>query len=149
MSEESERIVELELSCRPEAAVSGAMLMQSEYSCFLTFNTSDTATAVVQFEGCRITKFGYPNDEASWKIPRTRGLAYGIYEVLNSSWIRELTELKRHAFPNTPDDTRSRHFLFLFHDSTFECIARDIKVELHDEPYADTFAGISRRLIDE
>src|SRR5262249_26879588 len=126
----AEVLVELDLGCTPEAAVSGAVVVQSEYSAFLTFNAMrlmpddkyhPVVAALVEFPGCLITKFGYPNDEAWDQIPRTRGLAYGIYEVQNSEWKLELARLNRFAFPDTKD-WRGRHFLFLFHDSSFECI---------------------------
>jgi hypothetical protein len=161
---EPESIVKLDWGCRPEAAVSDAVLVQTEHSAFLTFNAmrpsdrmspyggpqmEDAGIALVEFEMCTITKFGYPNDEAWGGIPRTRGLGYGIYEVLNSTWVRELTTLNRFSFPDTPEDVRSRHFLFLFHDSSFECIAAGMKLELVDRPYANVFARIARRVMAE
>ncbi|HEX4797440.1 MAG TPA: hypothetical protein VH370_26840 [Humisphaera sp.] len=161
---EPETVIELELGCRPEAAISRAVLVQTESSAFLTFNAmrptdrmspyggpymEEAGVALVEFEMCSITKFGYPNDEAWRGIPRTRGLSYGIFEVRNSDWIRELTMLNRHSFPKTPDDTRSRHFLFLFHDSSFECIAAGIKLELINGPYAKVFDRIRARVLAE
>lgn len=161
---EQETITELDLGCRPEAAVSGAVVVQTEHSTFLTFNAmrptdrmsphggpymKGAGVALVEFEMCAITKFGYPNDEAWSGIPRTRGLSYGIFEVHNSEWIRQLTALNRHSFPNTPDDVRSRHFLFLFHDSSFECIAAGMKLELVEGPYSNVFARITERVLAE
>jgi hypothetical protein len=161
---EPETICELDLGCRPEAAVSGPVLVQTERSTFLTFNAmrptdemspyggpymEEAGFALVEFERCAITKFGYPNDDAWGGIPRTRELSYGIFEVHNSNWIRELDALNRHSFPNTPDDTSSRHFLLLFHDSSFECIADGIKLELVDGPYKNVFARIAERVLAE
>ena len=161
---EPETIIELELGCRPEAAISGAVLVQTERSAFLTFNAmrptdrvspygghyvEEAGIALVEFPTCAITKFGYPNDEAWNGIPRTRGLGYGIFEVLNSGWIRELTELNRHSFPKTAENTTSRHFLFLFHDSSFECIASVMKLEIIPRPYANVFARITDRVLAE
>jgi hypothetical protein len=162
--DERETITGLDLGCSPEAAISGAVLVQTERSTFLTFNAmrptdqmspygrpymKDAGTALVEFEVCSITKFGYPNDEAWSGIPRTKGLAYGIFEVHNSQWIRELTALNRHSFPNTPDDVRSRHSLFLFHDSSFECIAGGMNLELIEGPYRNVFARITERVLAE
>lgn len=161
---EPETIIELDLGFSPEAAVSGALLLQTEQSTFLTFNAmrptdrlsprgsplmEDAGVALVEFEMCSITKFGYPNDEAWSGIPRTEGLSYGVFEVRNSHWVRELTALNRHSFPNTPEDTTSRHFLFLFHDSSFECIADDVKLELVERPYGDVFSRIAERVLAE
>ena len=134
-------------------------MISSEFSTFLTFNavkpSADGAGietaghAVVEFTACHITKFGYPNDEARWGIPRYQPTSYGIYEVKNSEWIPEIVRLNRYSFPNTPDDTTTRHFLFAFHDTTFECLADDMTIELTTEPYEKVFARISARLSDE
>lgn len=152
-----EQIVELDLGCEPEAAISGAVLVQTEKSCFLTFNAMrqcpdglyrDVGTAFVEFIGLEVSKFGYPNDEAWDGIPRTKGLSYGIFEVFNSTWAREITELNRYSFPNAKE-SRARHFLFLFHDSSFECLADDIRLEIDERAYPEVFARISARVIAE
>jgi len=81
----SESLVEIDLGVTPEAAVSGAMLLQSEERAYLMFNAmrntnrpfshgeftgfykEAAGTAVVELVGCAITKFGYPNDEG-WSM---------------------------------------------------------------------------------
>ena len=156
----AERIVDLQLDIRPEAAVSGAGLLQSEYSAFLIFNAmrptnrpfpsggfymEDAGLAVVEFKQCMATKFGYPNDEAWSGIPRTKGLSYGIYEVENSEWKREMVKLNQHSFPDTKE-WGGRHFLFLFHDSSFECVADDMKIEVTKEPHAQILRRVMERL---
>ncbi|MGA1842991.1 MAG: hypothetical protein ACMUIS_00325 [bacterium] len=160
---EKEKIIELDLGITPEAAISGPVLLQTDYSTFLTFNAmkdtdkpfpdggyykEEAGTAIVELIGCQITKFGYPNDEAWAGIPRTKGLSYGIYEVINSKWIRELAGLNRYSFPDS-GEWDSRHFLFLFHDSCFECIADDLKIEISKEKYEDIFAKLSYRVLSE
>ena len=101
-------------------------------------------TAVVEFKRCILTRFGYPNDEARWGIPQYNGVSYGIYEVRNSSWIQEVIGLNRYRFPKTMDDYVSHHFLFAFHDDTFECLADSISLEVFKEPYEITFERIRR-----
>jgi hypothetical protein len=160
-----EEIVELDLGCKPEAAISGAVLVKTEQSTFLTFNAmkqssrvhprggyywENAGTAVCEFRLCAITKFGYPNDEAWSGIPRTRGKSYGVFEVLNSTWKAEIDRLNRYSFPNPKSEyPRGRHFLFLFHDSSFECIADDLKLELFREPYDRIFSRIAARVTVE
>ena len=150
-----EEIVELDVGCTPEAAVSGPVLLQTDYSTVLTFNAMrksergeylDAGTAVVEFENCSVTKFGYPNDEAWSGIPRTRVLSYGFYEVLNSAWKAELAELNRHSFPETRT-LNGRHLLILFHESSFECIARDFKIETSHERYEDLWVRVYQRAL--
>lgn len=154
----AEHINPLDVGFVPEAAVSGAVLLQSEYSTYLVFNAmrwvhgadrlDDAGLAVCEFVGCTITKFGYPNDEAWSAIPRTKGLAYDVCEVTNSEWSREITVLNRHGFPNTAEST-ARHFLILFHDSSFECLAQDMRSELTTEPLTSILARLSARIASE
>src|SRR6267142_3427868 len=162
MSAPTDQIVELDLGIRPEAAVSGAVLVHTEQSTFLTFNAmrptdrigphggpymEDAGTAVVEFKRCLLTRFGYPNDEARWAIARFKDVSYGVYEVRNSSWIKEVVQMNRYAFPNTKDDYVSKHFLFAFHDDTFECLADDLSLEVVNEPYDVVFDRIRRRVV--
>jgi hypothetical protein len=94
--DETDKVVELELGCVPEAAISGGVLIRTDQSTFLTFNAvrvtdnqqrEGIGHAVVEFPRCLLAEFGYPNDEALAGHPLyASGLrAYGIFEVLNSS----------------------------------------------------------------
>ncbi len=154
-----EYAVPLDIGFVPEAAVSGPLLLQTEWATFLTFNAMrklpdgiyhDAGHAIVEFEMCDQTRFGYPNDEALPGHPLySRGLGgYGIYEVMNSRWVRQIVEQNRVSFPETPDSTQ-RHFIFTFHDSTFECVAQSLRADLSDKPYAEVFADIAKRVLDQ
>ena len=145
-----------DIGFEPEAAVSEALLLQTEHAAIFTFHAmrpmpdgrrEDAGYGIVELDLCSLTKFGYPNDEALSGHPlHGRGLGgYGVYEVRNSSWIRLMTEQNRVAFPKTPDSTQ-RHFIFTFHDSTFECIARGLRASLSTKPYAEIFQDISKRV---
>lgn len=156
----TEAVVELDIGVVPEAAVSGAVVLQDEYATYLTFNAMskgadgkrhDSGTAVLTFKGCLLTKFGYPNDEALGGHPLyERGLrCYGAFEVLNSSWAAAVAAQNRHSFPDTRDDYAGRHFIFTFHDSTFECLAMELAVELSSDPYAQILARLSSRFLSD
>jgi hypothetical protein len=58
-----------------------------------------------------------------------RGLfRYGAYRVEKSSWIRRLVSAQyvhRRARPEAFQN--SKHFVFVFHDSVFECVADDVE----------------------
>ena len=87
---------------------------------------TDEEFAVLRFPVCQIVKFGYPNDEALPGHPLySKGLSYyGLFEVLDSSWIKTLAEQNLVSFPNPgPSRPSRRHFVVTFHDSTLECIA--------------------------
>jgi hypothetical protein len=155
-------LVEIDLGVTPEAAISGAVLLQTEKRAFLTFNAvRDTAepfpdggfyaeragTAIIELVDCTITKFGYPNDEAWSGIPLTKDCSYGVFEVRNSPWKQELIRLNQFSFPETRD-WDDRHFIFLFHDSSFECIASGLRLELSDEPYHLLFPKVAARALE-
>lgn len=150
-AEGREYAIELDMGVFPEAAVSGARLFQDEYHSFLTFNAmrprpdglrGEAGTAIVELIGCTVTKFGHPNDEA---LPGHRlyhsGLGgYGIFEVHNSVWIDEVVRINQVCFPKTVRKQYGRHFMFVFHDSSLECIARDIHLEV--KPYSPRFEKV-------
>ena len=150
---------------RPEAAVSKPILYQTEEKCFLTFNAVRKGendnyygyiernrfglTAIVEMRKCICTKFGYPNDEALGGHPlRDKGLiAYGIFKVLNSSWLLTLEKQNKINFPNHSQWFYSySHFIFTFHDSTFECICDELHITLSEEPYKKILKMILNRL---
>jgi hypothetical protein len=157
VAESRDRLIELDLGCVPEAAVSGAVLVQTEQSVFLTFNAvrlgpdgkyHAAGTALAEFRMCSATRFGYPNDEARAGIARFAPLGYGIYEVLHCSWLDETDRLNRYAFPGQRRGA-TRHFLITFHDSTFECLADDVRLTVVNESYGQVFARIAQRVVAE
>jgi len=158
-----DEIIELDLGVIPEAAISGAVCLQTEVITFLTFNAmrptarmspyggpylENAGTAVIEFKRCIVSRFGYPNDEPRSGIPQYQSVDYGIYEVLNSTWIQEVVRMNRYSFPKTQDDYVKRHFVFGFHDSTFECLADDLDLQVTNEPFDVIFDRIKRRAIN-
>ena len=88
-------------------------------------------SAIVEFEWCYAYMFGPPNDEAFSGHPLSaRGLdPYGAYEVLNSSWIRQLERMNAvHQYHEPERFWERHHYIFAFHDSTFECVADGLSV---------------------
>ena len=95
-------------------------------------SSADLLLALVEFELPRAHYLGAPNDEAFDGHPlAARGLEpYGSYVVRESSWIRRLEEMNRvHPCHSAASFHALRHFIFAFHDSTFECVARGLQVE--------------------
>jgi hypothetical protein len=156
MFQKHDKVVRFDIGFEPEAGVSGPVLLQTDDYVFLTFNAVRMTSAgkrgtvgigIIELERCCVTKFGYPNDEALAGHPLyKRGLqAYGVFEVLGSSWIQQMTEQNRVNFPNT-SDSEQRHFIFTFHDSTFECVADSLQATLSIEPYEQISRQISQRV---
>ena len=140
--------VPFEIGFRPESAVPAPLLLQDERHTALIFRSvkkdvdgrvgtfKEAGWAVIECINCHVSQFGYPNDEALPGHPLSgKGLGpYDVYEVINSKWAKQLTEQNRVAFPNTPD-SKQRHFIIVFHDSSFECIADRIEGRLSGDSF--------------
>ncbi len=165
-----QRVVELDVGCHPEGGVSGAVLLQTEGFAVLLFNAMSNAknasgrceplgTAVAEFKRLRLTRFGGPNDEGLPEHPLyphgLSTLGYCICEVEHSVWANEVgarneASARRIAggrFDRAYSGARfvPRHFLFSFHDSTFECLADELSVRVSQEPFAATLAPFVKR----
>jgi hypothetical protein len=82
--------------------------------------------AVITFRPYSACMFGPPNDEAFAGHPlASRGLEpYGAFCVEQSSWIRKLEQMNSvHPQHNPELFAHLVHYVFAFHDSTFECVA--------------------------
>jgi len=98
--------------------------------------------AVVRFNGCYAHFHGPPNDEAFHGHPLSaRGLKpHSVFEVRESSWLRKLERMNS-VHPNHDKQyflERLHHFIFAFHDSTFECIARGFEVNFQKPTISNT-----------
>ena len=101
----------------------------------ITVNSEGESLVIITFNRIYTHLFGPPNDEAISGHPLfNRGLkSYSAYEIKNSSWIKELEKMNsihpQHNKENFIKD--KRHFIFTFHDSTFECIAKDLQFDIY------------------
>ena len=79
--------------------------------------------------------FGPPNEDAISGHPlSSRGLyAGGVFRVDQSSLVRELGRMNSVYSGHDPKvfDTFS-HFIFTFHDSTFECVAESMDCSIEN-----------------
>jgi hypothetical protein len=79
-----------------------------------------------------------------------KGLAgYTPLKVENSHWLQELERMDAVHQSHDPALWRTlTHYLFGFHDSTFECIAQSFKVEVHDTNLTELLPRVCARLIE-
>ena len=106
--------------------------------------------ALVEFAPCFAVKLGSPNDEVFHGHPlQGRGLdGYTAQKVVNSRWLAEVETINKVHHCYDPASWRERsHFIFWFHDTTFECIAKSFKVELHRESIAVMLTRMCQRLL--
>ena len=104
--------------------------------------------AIVRFVDRCAIMFGPPNDEAFAGHPlASRGLeSYGVFHVLHSSWIRALEGMNSiHPCHRPERYAELRHFILSFHDSTLECVAKDIKVV---ETFRGSMDAAAKRLVE-
>jgi hypothetical protein len=105
--------------------------------------------ALVEFNPCFAAKLGSPNDEVFHGHPlQGRGLdGYTAQKVMNSRWLAEIEAINKVHHCYNPAFWRERnHYIFWFHDTTFECIAKSFKVEVHRESMAAMLVRMSQRL---
>ena len=106
--------------------------------------------ALVEFDFCISAKLGAPNDEVFDGHPLSgKGLeAYTAQRVVNSRWLKEIEKINSVHYRYRPESWRDlTHFVFWFHDKTFECIARSYKVETHRVSMKQLLDMMVKRLI--
>ncbi|MBI3897123.1 MAG: hypothetical protein HY308_02370 [Gammaproteobacteria bacterium] len=160
------QVIPVEIGCQPSPSGSGELIVQDCESTFVVFIAIDTkksvrgyledkGIAVVECLGSCQTKHGYPNDDGRDEHPLFNfGLSrvHGISEVENSPWVTEvakqMTETTRRIWgtPETKKQRKLRHFIFKFKESTFECIASDLTVSFHTEPYTEVVKKLLQKV---
>ncbi len=102
--------------------------------------------AIVDFQRCAAVKFGGPNDEVMRGHPlHGKGLgAYKAHIVARSRWIAELQQINSvHSIYSHDSFTSLRHYVLVFHDDLFECIAESVVIET----VRDKLTDVLRRLV--
>jgi hypothetical protein len=110
---------------------------------------SANPVALVTFAHASAWFHGPPNDEAFAGHPLAqRGLEpYGAFRVENSSWVRRLERMNVvHPRHRPGAFVGCQHFVFAFHDSTFECVADGLDVVVVDGPLKRVAEEMVRRL---
>ncbi len=93
------------------------------------------AVGLVTFKGFHAFQFGPPNDEAFNGHPLYgRGLGpYGTFQILNSTWTAEFCR-RNSVHPYHSDDIflALSHFVWSFHDTTLEVVAKSYELDLKE-----------------
>lgn len=145
-------------------------LLQNDYRTLLTFyvrepnpNRDGTEVTVVDPSSQSVAslclvefrataaKFGHPNDEVHSGHPLNgRGLeSYTAQIVKNSPWIKEVAKTNSVHHCDRPERwEKLNHYVFWFHDSTFECLAESYAFELCNESMADLLTRVQAKLLE-
>ena len=108
-------------------------LIQSDQVAFLFFLLADDEEAVgqLQFQRLLSSSFGAPNDETFEGHP-LHGSGFEPYRamrVVNSKWVPRLEKMNSvHQHHDPATYASMEHFIFPFHDTTFECVAKSFSV---------------------
>lgn len=103
-------------------------------------STTGEPVALIEFVRAYAHMFGPPNDEAFSGHPlAARGLGpYAVHEIRDSSWIRGLERMNAVHPEHRPERfAEFRHFVFAFHDRTFECVAKSFNITVHTGSVAE------------
>ena len=164
-----EHAVPLDFPVRWDIGAPLPHVLQSDSKAFLTFyvrepdhdwdgtcvtvkdpgDGSVESLALVEFLGCISAKLGSPNDEVFEGHPLNgKGLyCYTAQRVVNSRWLAELKAINSvHSCYNPARWRKLKHYVFWFHDTTFECVAESFTVELFRESMAELLGRACRRL---
>jgi len=155
--DERDHVVELQGVPQLDPGAPEPIVVADERRLLLAYRVAELGTpdfgspekwAVVEFRRCCAHFLGPPNDDALSGHPLyERGLtAYGVFEVRDSSWIRLMERRNGVHYLHDPSRyARLTHFIFTFHDSTFECVAESMESVIKD--WEDDFvANLARRL---
>lgn len=145
-------------------------LLQSEYKTYLVFflqesdpnwngtfttvrhpDSSETSKiALVEFKQCISAKLGSPNDEVLNGHPLSGRGFQGDRPMIvnNSNWAKELQTINSVHNQYRPERWNGiQHFIFGFHDSTFECVAGSFAVEVFEATLPFVLAEVCKRLL--
>jgi hypothetical protein len=105
--------------------------------------------AVIDFKRAYGYRFGGPNDEVWNGHPlHGKGLEpYGAHLVMNSPWIaaeRKVNSVRTQFRPDRWE--RLRHYLLLFHDNVFECLAESHECELLESSFGEALELLAKRV---
>jgi hypothetical protein len=143
---------------QPDAGAPSPVLVADDLGTVnLLFHTSvryaaaslNDAVAIVRFSGCIAHLLGPPNDEAFAGHPlATRGLTpYGVFRVQESSWVKALERMNRVHPLHRPEAYRERtHYIYTFHDSVFECVAKGAKAIVRGQARGTAIEEIIRAI---
>lgn len=145
-------------------------LLCNDYRAFLTFYVREShpdwdgtrvkivdpksmqkvSLCLVTFKRCISAKLGHPNDEVQSGHPLAgRGLeGYTAQIVKNSPWLQEVRKTNSVHSCDKPNLWNSvNHYVFWFHDSTFECLAESYEVEVSSETMSELLLRVAEKLL--
>ena len=114
-------------------------------------SSESASLCLVTFQNCFSAKLGHPNDEVQSGHPLAgRGLdGYTAQFVINSPWLEEVAKINSvHPYDDSNRWKSLNHYIFWFHDCTFECLAESYTVEVLRETMAQLLVRVQGKLLE-
>lgn len=98
-------------------------IVSSQHNLFLFLEENNGIIEAINFR-FKVYKYGYPNDEVELPSKISGVETYGISQVFNSDWIKELM-INNRSHPKHSDSfyTNYKHYVVRFKDVTLEVIS--------------------------
>ena len=107
--------------------------------------------AVVRFERCEAYKLAPPDEGVLARHPlHNKGLEpYAAHVVENSSWIVEYETINGTRLPSTSGESPDyAHYLLVFHDEIFECIATRYAIDRFRGTFAEALSHCEKHVLE-
>lgn len=114
-------------------------------------SSNELPIALVEFVHCYMYKFGSLNSEKLYAHPlHGKGLEiYSAHIVANSRWLNELARDNAvHEYYDPATWREYKHYMLLFHDEIFECIARGYNIDVINGTFRDALEIATARLFE-
>lgn len=146
-----------DLGMAPHRDTAGAVIVLSEWGTYVTFPDQIAGTAVVELVGCRAATHSYSTNLGHDGRPYSYfGLKPGaVFEITHSPWLSQTEEDIAYAnsraakgghATNTKQKTKPlKHFVFTFYDTTFQCIAENLRAKHYAGHFGDLAAELMHR----
>ena len=111
------------------------VVFADEHVVYLSYYDVEGDVALVRFEHCFEFKMGMPGEDQISKSPYSGlGLVnFEVHTVVNSPWLDELESRYKVISSFSRNEREYFHYIFAFHDRTFECVSSGYFVQKHTE----------------
>jgi hypothetical protein len=121
-------------------------LLADEHQVNLAYYTEESDVALVTFAHCFEYRMGMPDENLVSRHPLgKKGLQeYEAHLIENSEWINQLERDYKIISAYSYDGRKYQHYIFTFHDRSFECIASGYKIQIMTDT---TIAQVLKNLL--
>lgn len=107
-------------------------LLADEHKVSLAYYTQELDVALITFSHCFEYKMGMPDENlvGNHRLGKKGLREYEAHLIENSEWITELEKNYKVISNYSRDGRQYQHYVFTFHDRSFECIASDYTIQI-------------------